>query len=909
MFTLTAGAINADAGDANNITWTFDPALGVFDYLKAGETLTITYTITADDGNGGTTTQDVTITITGANDAPVASFVTSDDTTFTILASDPDDATLKLAGNPTTLFDNPPGTPTSVVNDGSSTTFTVKPQSTQTSYRVVVEDVLGAQTVVRNAQGHEIVVSIGTNATGVGLGNTLGPVTANQAGIYYGFDGDDTIIGGVNADTIYGGNGNDRITGDAGADVINAGSGTNTVTDAGVGADIITHNSASSTVAIAVTGTDTVTLTASQAGATATVAGAVAGTVNASTSSASVTLTSTSTGAVRFTGGSAGDLITGGAGDDSLVGGGGDDTIVDGTGDDTIRSGSGADTINLTDDESSSTDFIVYTVSGPAGSQQADDSPAYGASAGYDVVTGFDFGYRDRIVFEGFDATGLTMNGGKSSSVTGTGGTSAGTAAILVVTSSSVPSTGDIAGSIATVLQNAFALTSIPSGQERIFAVKASDIDSNAGTDQYWMGIYRNVDGNTSAGAADVQIVALVGGSSGGVLDFDNFAKQLDVVIGATPNTSTLLYDKTPTDDGTTTPFTDPVTINKQHFQITAGNRFKGATYVSSFEPGVTQLSVAPTFSSYGDDRVHDGQFEVYYGSYDSVTGVFTVTSTPSSNPSVPTSHTLILYDNDSTSNVEFIEGLVFDGYMVESGWRITNAMTENATLGFTPPANTLYGTPGADTLTGTDSAELIQGLAANDSLSGGGGNDTIAGGEGNDTLVGGVGDDVLIGGPGNDTFRYVSGDGLDTFKDFGSGDVYDTDFVTTSGNYKVVSAVPDALNDLSLDIGDTGVFEFRADFNDSLFSTGSVLTDVQIDALLKSIDSDGIVDLTNSDTVSGGKFMLVMTDTSTNKSHLYQVVDTSATDSMVGSLDTGALTLVSVFQNMTSSWETGYIA
>ena len=45
------------------------------DFLAAGETVTVVYTITVDDGNGGTDTQDVTIAITGANDAPVIAVV------------------------------------------------------------------------------------------------------------------------------------------------------------------------------------------------------------------------------------------------------------------------------------------------------------------------------------------------------------------------------------------------------------------------------------------------------------------------------------------------------------------------------------------------------------------------------------------------------------------------------------------------------------------------------------------------------------------------------------------------------------------------------------------------------------------------------------------------------------------
>ena len=77
------------------------------------------------------------------------------------------------------------------------------------------------------------------------------------------------------------------------------------------------------------------------------------------------------------------------------------------------------------------------------------------------------------------------------------------------------------------------------------------------------------------------------------------------------------------------------------------------------------------------------------------------------------------------------------------------------------------------------------------------------------------------------------------------------------------------------------------------------------MDALLKTIDSDGIVDLN----ATGGRFMLVMTDTSTNKSHLYQVVDTTGGDNRVGSGDVGGLTLVGNFEEMAAPWTTGYIA
>ena len=73
---LKAGfTISAPAGNTNNGTvgWTYSVAESALDFLAAGEKVTLTYTITVDDGNGGKASTDVTITVTGANDAPVLS--------------------------------------------------------------------------------------------------------------------------------------------------------------------------------------------------------------------------------------------------------------------------------------------------------------------------------------------------------------------------------------------------------------------------------------------------------------------------------------------------------------------------------------------------------------------------------------------------------------------------------------------------------------------------------------------------------------------------------------------------------------------------------------------------------------------------------------------------------------------
>ena len=72
-----AFTVSPDAGNTNDgiINWDYTITEAELDFLAAGETVTLVYTITVDDGNGGTDTQDVTVTITGANDAPVIAVV------------------------------------------------------------------------------------------------------------------------------------------------------------------------------------------------------------------------------------------------------------------------------------------------------------------------------------------------------------------------------------------------------------------------------------------------------------------------------------------------------------------------------------------------------------------------------------------------------------------------------------------------------------------------------------------------------------------------------------------------------------------------------------------------------------------------------------------------------------------
>jgi VCBS repeat-containing protein len=75
--TFTA-ATDATGGKTGTVGWNFTVADDATDFLAQGQTLTQTYTVTVADNHGGTTKQDVVVTINGSNEAPV---VTADEST------------------------------------------------------------------------------------------------------------------------------------------------------------------------------------------------------------------------------------------------------------------------------------------------------------------------------------------------------------------------------------------------------------------------------------------------------------------------------------------------------------------------------------------------------------------------------------------------------------------------------------------------------------------------------------------------------------------------------------------------------------------------------------------------------------------------------------------------------------
>ncbi len=78
---IASGAISFDAltsdGEQQTIDWHYNPAAADLDWLRAGDTLTLTYIAQVDDGHGNVGAQNLVITITGTNDVPTIDSATN----------------------------------------------------------------------------------------------------------------------------------------------------------------------------------------------------------------------------------------------------------------------------------------------------------------------------------------------------------------------------------------------------------------------------------------------------------------------------------------------------------------------------------------------------------------------------------------------------------------------------------------------------------------------------------------------------------------------------------------------------------------------------------------------------------------------------------------------------------------
>jgi VCBS repeat-containing protein len=219
---FTATSTDTSTTVPTNLRWEFDSKTEAFDFLSQGQELVLTYTVEVNDKHGGTATQDVTVTITGTNDAPVVSGAFTGVAVEGWLgsssgaldyASDEDNDALQVVNVPTVL-------PGGVTYDAATHQFALDPShsayqslaagATKTvSVTYYISDgtdmvptsvqwtvtgtndtpvVSGAVTGVATEDGAVSVLSALTNADDVDVGNTLevvGVLGTLPAGVTY----------------------------------------------------------------------------------------------------------------------------------------------------------------------------------------------------------------------------------------------------------------------------------------------------------------------------------------------------------------------------------------------------------------------------------------------------------------------------------------------------------------------------------------------------------------------------------------------------------------------------------------------------------------------------------------------------------------------------------------------------
>lgn len=176
-------------------------------------------------------------------------------------------------------------------------------------------------------------------------------VTTRLCGSIWGFEGNDTIVGGAGVDNLYGDVGNDSIAGGAGDDWLIGGLGADAL-DGGAGIDGASYVHA--TAAVRVDLTNSATNTGEATGDSFSSIEKLHGSTFADTLVGSAT-------SKTIWGDSGDDTILGGSADEQLLGDGGNDTVAGGAGNDWLYGGAGADSL----DGGSGTDGVSY-ISGTA---------------------------------------------------------------------------------------------------------------------------------------------------------------------------------------------------------------------------------------------------------------------------------------------------------------------------------------------------------------------------------------------------------------------------------------------------------------------------------------------------------------------------------------------------------------
>ena len=562
-----------------------------------------------------------------------------------------------------------------------------------------------------------------------------------------GTDGDDTITGDANANTLEGGDGNDTLSGRGGVDTL----------DGGDGVDTADYSSA--------------------------VGGINANLAIGATSVDGFGTNDTLIDIENITGSTLDDTITGDAGDNVILGNIGNDTLDGGAGDDTVDGGAGSDIIKAgagddsyvggtgTDELTYANDVAGVTVDLDAGTA-TDGTGDTDTIATIENLTGSDFdddltgNAGDNIILGG-DGDDL-MDGGAGHD-TLTGGSGIDTASFLnsvagvAVNLASFSATGDgndTLNSIENVIgsDNNDVISGDGNsnnlrgedGDDRLYGAGGNDaIDGGDGIDEVdytnaaagvTVDLINGVTTTDGDGGADTlaNIENITGSAFNDELTGDNATNIIDAGAGNDEIHGTDGADQI--DGGTGS---DTIDYSLLAGVTSVSLTLNGASSITvNLGTGFTQqvVNVENVVASDGDDiLIGDANDNILRGGAgnDILSGRGGMDTLDGG------------ADNDTADYSAAVGGINVN---LDAGVAAIDGDGSNDIL---IDIENVTGSASADTITGDDQVNILRGLGGADTLDGGLGDDTLEGGAGDDTILSGAGDDIITGGSGVDVVDY----------------------------------------------------------------------------------------------------------------------------------------------------------
>lgn len=197
----------SESGGSGSVAWHYTVNNADFQFLAAGETLVYDYLVTVTDDHGGSTTQDVTITLVGTNDGPAA-------VDETIISDAGASGVIDIPAWALAMNDTDPDTTDHLFVDsiGSSSGGSAVPFGDV----FFVDDATPGGSFTYNSSDGSATSNF---ATATVINN------AASSTVLTGTSGDDIIIATNGTETLNGGGGNDVLIGSAGGHTMTGGAG------------------------------------------------------------------------------------------------------------------------------------------------------------------------------------------------------------------------------------------------------------------------------------------------------------------------------------------------------------------------------------------------------------------------------------------------------------------------------------------------------------------------------------------------------------------------------------------------------------------------------------------------------------------------------------------------------------